>query len=81
MNYSTLDKEIKAALNVINKFEIFLINKKFHLRTDAAAMNNVLNKEVKKPVMLNSQDGRLYFPTLSLILNTLKVLIIVCLIF
>jgi hypothetical protein len=47
-NYFSLDKEIKEALNVVNKFEIFLINKKFMLRIDAATMNKVLNKEVKK---------------------------------
>jgi hypothetical protein len=47
-NYSALDKEIKAALNTIHKFEIFLINKKFLLRTDVVAMKRVLNKEVKK---------------------------------
>ena len=40
-NYSALDKEIKAALNVIHKFEIFLIYKKFLLRTDATAMNSL----------------------------------------
>jgi hypothetical protein len=45
--YSTLDKEIKAALNAIQKFEIYLIYKKFILRTDAAAMNKVLNKDLK----------------------------------
>ena len=43
-----MDKEIKAALNVVQKFEIFLINKKFVLRTDATFMNKVLNKELKK---------------------------------
>ena len=43
-----MDKEIKAALNAVQKFEIFLINKKFVSRTDAATMNKVLNKEVKK---------------------------------
>ena len=48
-NYSALDKEIKAALNAIHKFEIFLIYKKFLLRTDAAAMNKVLNKEIRTP--------------------------------
>lgn len=48
-NYSALDKEIKAALNAIRKFEIFLIHKKFLLRTDAAAMNKVLNKEIRAP--------------------------------
>ena len=47
-NYAALDKEIKAALNAVQKFEIFLINKNFVLRTDAATMNKVLNKEVKK---------------------------------
>ena len=47
-NYAALDKEIKAALNTMQKFEIFFINKKFVLRTDAAAMNKVLNKEVKR---------------------------------
>ena len=48
-NYSPLDKEIKASLNAIHKFEIFLIYKKFLLRTDVAAMNKVLNKEIKTP--------------------------------
>jgi hypothetical protein len=48
-NYSALDKEIKAALNAIHKFEIYLIYKKFLLRTDAAAMNKVLNKDLKNP--------------------------------
>ena len=48
-NYSSLDKEIKAALNAIHKFEIFLIYKKFLLRTDVAAMNKVLNKYIKSP--------------------------------
>lgn len=48
-NYSALDKEIKVALNAIHKFEIFLIHKKFLLRTDAAAMNKVLNKEIRAP--------------------------------
>jgi hypothetical protein len=37
-----LEKEIKAALNAIYKFELYLIYKKFILRTDAAAMNKVL---------------------------------------
>jgi hypothetical protein len=46
-NYSALDKEIKVALNAIQKFEIYLIYKKFILRTDAAAMNKVLNKDLK----------------------------------
>ena len=32
----------------MQKFEIFLINKKFVLRTDVVSMNKVLNKEVKK---------------------------------
>ena len=48
-NYSSLDKEIKAALNVIHKFEIYLIYKKFLLRTDVAAMNKVLNKDIRSP--------------------------------
>jgi hypothetical protein len=30
-NYSTLEKEIKAALNAIHKFELYLIYKKFIL--------------------------------------------------
>jgi hypothetical protein len=47
-NYSALDKEIKVALNVIHKFEIFLINKFFLLRTDVVAMKRVLNKKVIK---------------------------------
>lgn len=47
-NYSALEKEIKATLNAIQKFDIYLINKTFLLRTDAAAMNKVLNKEIKK---------------------------------
>jgi len=46
-NYSALDKEIKAALNSIYKFELYLIYKRFFLRTDAAAMNKVLHKELK----------------------------------
>lgn len=46
-NYSTLEKEIKAALNSIQKFELYLIYKKFILRTDAAAMNKVLHKDLK----------------------------------
>lgn len=46
-NYSTLDKEIKDALNAIQKFEIYLIYKRFLLRTDATAMNKVLNKDIK----------------------------------
>jgi hypothetical protein len=48
-NYSALEKEIKAALNAIQKFEIYLIYKRFLLRTDAATMNKVLNKELKSP--------------------------------
>jgi hypothetical protein len=48
-NYSALEKEIKAALNAIYKFELYLIYKKFILRTDAAAMNKVLHKELKNP--------------------------------
>jgi hypothetical protein len=47
-NYYPLDKEIKATLNDVNKFEIFLINKTKLLRTYVAVMNKVLNKEVKK---------------------------------
>jgi hypothetical protein len=46
-NHSALDKEIKAALNAIQKFEIYMIYNFFLLRTDAAAMNKVLNKELK----------------------------------
>lgn len=46
-NYSTLEKEIKAALNAIQKFQLYLIYKKFILRTDAAAMNKVLHKDLK----------------------------------
>jgi hypothetical protein len=45
---SALDKEIKASLNAVHKFEIFLINKMFLIRTDVVAMKRVLNKEVKK---------------------------------
>jgi len=48
-NYSALNKEIKAALNAIQKFEIYLIYKRFLLRTDAVAMNKVLNKDLKSP--------------------------------
>jgi hypothetical protein len=48
-NYSVLDKEIKAALNSIYKFELYLIYKNFLLRTDAAAMNKVLHKELRNP--------------------------------
>ena len=47
-SYAAFDRKIKATLNVVQKFEIFLINKKFVLRPDVAAMNKVLNKEVKK---------------------------------
>ena len=47
-NYATIDKEIKAALNAINKFEIYLINKKIILRTDVVAMNKVLHKKITK---------------------------------
>ena len=47
--YSALDKEIKATLNAIQKFEIYLIYKKFLLRTDVAAVNKVLNKDIKSP--------------------------------
>jgi hypothetical protein len=45
-NYSALDKEIKAALISIYKFELYLIYKKCILRTDAATMNKVLHKEL-----------------------------------
>jgi hypothetical protein len=47
-NYATIDKEIKATLNAINKFEIYLINKKILLRTDVVAMNKVLHKKITK---------------------------------
>lgn len=46
-NYSALEKEIKAALNAIYKFELYLIYKKFILRTDVVTMNKVLHKELK----------------------------------
>jgi hypothetical protein len=46
-NYSTLKKKIKDALNVIQKFELYLIYKRFILKTDAAAMNKILHKELK----------------------------------
>jgi len=47
LHYSTLDKEVKATLNAIHKFEIFLINKRFLLHTDVAAMKKVLTKDIK----------------------------------
>jgi hypothetical protein len=47
-NYAIIDKEIKASLNAINKFEIYLINKKCLLRTDVVAMNKVLHKKITK---------------------------------
>jgi len=48
LNYSTIEKEVKAAWNCISKFEVYLINKSFLLRTDASALQKVLTKEIKK---------------------------------
>ena len=47
-NYATIEKEIKVTLNAINKFRIYLINKKIMLRTNVAAMNKVLHKKITK---------------------------------
>lgn len=47
-NYSTIEKEVKAAWNCIRKFEVYLINKLFLLRTDASALQKVLTKDIRK---------------------------------
>jgi len=48
-NYSTIEKEVKATWNCINKFEVNLVNKKFLLRNDVSSMKKVLTKDIKKP--------------------------------
>lgn len=47
-DYSTIEKEVKAAWNYIDKFDIHLILKKFLLRTYASALKKVLSKAIKK---------------------------------
>lgn len=47
-NYYVIEREVKAAWNCIRKFEVYLINKPFLLRTDASAMQKVLTKNIKK---------------------------------
>ena len=47
-NYSTIEKEVKAAWNRIDKFDIHLIHKKIILRTDASALKRVLSKAINK---------------------------------
>ena len=48
-NYSTIEKEVKAAWNCVSKFSIHLVNKCFLLTTDARALDKVLSKEIKNP--------------------------------
>jgi hypothetical protein len=79
-NYSALEKEIKAALNAIYKFELYLIYKKFILRTDAAAMNKVLHKELKNPGDHKFARWQALFSNFDFLLNISKVLLILWLI-
>ena len=48
-SYSVIEREVKAAWNSIDKFEIHLVNRNFLLRSDASALNKFLTKDIKNP--------------------------------
>jgi hypothetical protein len=71
-HYSPLGKEIKAALNAIHKFEIYLIYKKFLIKTDDAAMNKVLNKDLKNPGDSKFARGQALFNNFDFAIEHIK---------
>ncbi|GAV67308.1 hypothetical protein CFOL_v3_10814, partial [Cephalotus follicularis] len=46
-NYATVKKEILAIVLCIQKFQSDLLNQKFLIRVDCAAVGSILNKDVK----------------------------------
>ena len=68
-NYSTIEKEVKAAWNCVSKFSIHLVNKFFLLRTDAKALDKVISKEIKNPEDAKFARWQVLFANFTLKLN------------